>query len=101
VLGTAGVLATPVGLWIRWLRPTVWGNSMRAVALSRRMTAMFAGATIAYAGVASLAASMDLLFADEPTATLGATAAVAALLAAAIAALVVGRTTAPAVPREG
>ncbi|MBK8237767.1 MAG: serine/threonine protein kinase [Deltaproteobacteria bacterium] len=101
VLALIGVLATPVALWIRWLRRTVWGNSMRAVALARRMTAMLAGATIAWSAVAALASSFDLLLAEAPTATVGAGAAIASLVAAAITTAWIGRSTARVVVREG
>ncbi|MFO0635003.1 MAG: serine/threonine-protein kinase [Nannocystaceae bacterium] len=100
VLGTAGVLATPVGLWVRWLRRGVWGNSMRAIALARRLGTMLAAATIAYAAIASLVASVDLLASEAPTATMGATAAVVGLVAALVAAVVVDRLGARTVPRD-
>ncbi|MBX7083116.1 MAG: serine/threonine protein kinase [Nannocystaceae bacterium] len=100
VLATAGVLATPVGLWVRWLRRGVWGNSMRAIAVARRLGAALAAATIAYAAIASLVASVDLLFSEAPTASLGASAALAGLVAALVAAVVVDRASARATPRE-
>ncbi len=85
VLGTAAVLATPAGMWFRWIARHVWGNSLRAVGLARRMGTTMAAATIAYVLVDLLATSVELALAEAPTLRTGLTTSVVALLLAALA----------------
>ncbi|MBL8942719.1 MAG: protein kinase [Myxococcales bacterium] len=67
VLGTAAVLATPAGMWFRWVRRSVWGNSLRAVGLARRMGTTMAAGAIAYLLVELVATSVELAVAEAPT----------------------------------
>jgi serine/threonine protein kinase len=64
VLGTAAAVGTPAGLWIRWVARKVWGNSLRALALSRRMGAVLGAAAVAYVGVELASTTLALLLGD-------------------------------------
>ena len=91
VLGTAAVLATPTGMWFRWVFRHVWGNSLRAVALARRMGTALAPAAIAYVLVEWLATSAELAFAETPTLQTGLLTSLVALGVAALAAWIADR----------
>ena len=67
VLGTLAVLATPTGMWFRWIFRHVWGNSLRAVGLARRMGTALAAASIGYVLVEWIATTAELAFAEAPT----------------------------------
>jgi len=64
VLGTLGAIVTPLVLWIRWVARTVWGNSLKAVALARRLIAVVGSASVAYVGVGLFSIMLALVLGD-------------------------------------
>jgi tRNA A-37 threonylcarbamoyl transferase component Bud32 len=84
VIGVLAAIGTPTGLWIRFLRRRVWNNSMRAVALARRVTTTVATAASTYAGVLVVARLLDLGISATPRASPGLLAAIVATAAAAL-----------------
>jgi serine/threonine protein kinase len=95
VVGVLAAIGTPTGLWIRFLRRRVWNNSMRAVALARRVTTTVVAAASTYAGVLVLARLLDLGLSSSPSASAGLLAAMVATDASAIAVLAAIMATRP------
>jgi serine/threonine-protein kinase len=86
LLGTLAVLATPAGMWFRWIFRHVWGNSLRAVGLARRMGTAMAAATIGYVLVEWSARAAELALSEAPTLTGGLMTSFTAVGVAALAA---------------
>jgi hypothetical protein len=66
VAGVVAALATPAGLWLRYLLTRVWRNSLRAVTLARRSVTTIAAGASAYAFVLLAARLFDLIATDSP-----------------------------------
>jgi tRNA A-37 threonylcarbamoyl transferase component Bud32 len=95
VVGVIGTLAAPFILWIRFVWRRVWRNSLRAVALARRLSVTFAAATSTYALVLLAVRGLDLALLppelDGPVALLGPIAASTGAIVAALLAIVITR----------
>ncbi|HET6585349.1 MAG TPA: hypothetical protein VFG69_17945, partial [Nannocystaceae bacterium] len=95
VVGVMGTLAAPFILWIRFVWRRVWRNSLRAVALARRLSVTFAAATSTYALVMLAVRGLDLALLppelDPAVVLLGPIAASTGAIVAALLAIVMTR----------